>query len=169
MSDAPPPATPDAPPADAPADESDKDWKAEHEKAIAEARKWEARAKADHEKVKELDKLQRASMTDLEKAVADAREEGRATAIREATTELVDARMEAAASGRLSEKQLAVLLDGYDRTKFLTDDGKVDAAKVAKFIEAIAPAKGTPDLGQGPRGEAGPGDFNSRIRERMRR
>jgi hypothetical protein len=177
MSDA-PPAAPPAPPADPPKDappasgapsDAEKDWKAEHEKVLAEARKWEQRAKENHGAKKELDDLKKSGMTELEKAVAEATEAGKAEARREAAAQLVDARIEAAAANRLSELQLAQLLEGIDRARFLTEDGQVDAEKVKKFVDAVAPATAPADLGQGNRGSGAPSDFNAAIRARMRR
>lgn len=155
-------ATDDAP-IDEPEDDST-DWKAEAQKYQALHRKQEERAKANHAAARELEQLKRSSMSELEKAVAEARDEGKALGVKEAVAELVDAKIEAAASGRLDPKQLAELLDGIDRSKFVNADGKVDAAKVTKFVEAVAPAKGTVDLGQGPRGSAGSGSMNDLLR-----
>lgn len=171
MSDTPPadiPAPPAEPPKDQPKPEPGKNWKAEHEKAVAEARKWEDRAKANLGAAKELDTLKRTTMTDLEKAVADARDEGRTLALKEASAALVDAKIEAAATGRLNPAQLASLLDGIDRSKFVDDAGLIDTAKVSKFVDSVAPPKGTLDLGQGQRGANTPTDMNALIRGRMR-
>lgn len=120
------------------------------------SRKWEERAKANKTAADELEALKRSQMSDQEKAVDEARIAARAEALRDVGAKLVDAEIRAASAGRMSDEQRTVLLDGLDRSRFLTDDGDVDTAKVASFIDGIAPAKGDdgkrfPDLGQGRR------------------
>jgi len=51
--------------------ESEKDWKAEYEKVLAQSRKWETRAKSNSEAAKKLAELEDASKTDAER-LADA-------------------------------------------------------------------------------------------------
>ena len=51
--------------------ESERDWKAEYEKVLAQSRKWEQRSKDNAAKAKELDELKAATQTDAEK-LADA-------------------------------------------------------------------------------------------------
>lgn len=148
---------------------AEKDWKAEYEKAEKKARDWEARSKGNHEAVKELEALKRTSMTDLEKAVADARTEAKTEAAREHAAELVDARIEAAAAGKVPADRLAKALAPVDRRYFIGDDGTVDVKKVADFVSTLATDGGPADLGQGNRGGAAPTDMNSLIRNRMKR
>lgn len=151
---------PGTPPAEPEPEQGDgKDWKAEHDKALANSRKWEDRAKANAGAAKELEELRKQAMSDQERAVAEAQAAGRAEALSEVASEIVDARIEAAAAGRMQETQLATLLEGLDRTRFLTGDGKVDLAKVQAFVDGIAPAAEPgdpefPDLGQGAQGQA---------------
>lgn len=107
----------------------------------------------------ELERLRREQMGDHERAIAEAREqaavEARDAARREIGGELVAARIEAAAAGRLNAEQLEALVDSIDRTKYLTDDGKVDADKVKALVDRLAPeappSSRFPDLGQGRR------------------
>lgn len=150
-------------------DDTEPDWKAEAEKAKAAATKWEARAKGNHTAVKELDNLKRSTMSDLEKAKADARDEGRAEAIKEAATQLVDAKFEAAAAGKIPVDKLPKVLAGINRAAFIGDDGQINTKAIGEYVDAIAPAKGAPDFGQGQRGSAAPADFNATIRQRMGR
>lgn len=142
----------------------EKDWKAEFDKLQRESRKWEERAKANSTAAKELEELRKQSMSDAEKAVAEAREQARAEAFADVGGRLVKAEVRAVAAGRLGADQLATLLDGLNVAAFLTETGEVDAAKVAQFIDGIAPppdenTRRTPDLGQGRRspGATGPG------------
>ncbi len=110
----------------------------------------------------ELEQFKRQNLSDQERAIADARDqaaaEAREQARREIGGELVAARIEAAAAGRLTGEQLEALVDSIDRTKYLADDGKVDADKVKALVDRLAPPAGDndkhrrfPDLGQGRR------------------
>lgn len=141
------------------------DLSAELEKWKAQARRNEERAKANANAAKELEALKASTMSETEKAIAEAETRGRSLAIAEMSVELVDAALKVAAGTRLAAEQLEVLTSGLDRSKFLGDDGKVDPASVATFIDGIAPAQNTeqapatppgfppvPDLGQGARG-----------------
>ena len=73
------PAAGDAPTLEVKPDETD--WK-------AEARKWETRAKENGAKAKEFEKQQQASMTEAERAVAEAETRGRTAAASEYGTRL---------------------------------------------------------------------------------
>jgi hypothetical protein len=103
----------------------------------------------------ELETLKRERMTDQERAVAEAVDRARVEARAEIASELVDAKIEAAATGRLSDEQLSALLESIDKSKYLTDEGKVDAGKVTALIDRLAPEgsqpRRFPDLGQGRR------------------
>ena len=151
------------------------DLNAEVEKWKSQARKHEERAKANAQAVKELDQLKQASMSELEKSVATARTEARMEAMREFGGKLAAAEVRAAAAGRLSDEQVATLLEVTNLAAFVDDEGEVDRAKVSKFVDGIAPAEqanrsnGFPDLGQGARGTAGKGDMNSLIRRGLGR
>ena len=59
----------------------------------------------------------------------------------------LDDELRTASAGRLSDAQRSALLDGLDRSRFLTDSGEVDAAKVREFVDAVAPAATTPPTG----------------------
>lgn len=141
------------------------DLSAEVDKWKAQARKNEERAKANAAAAKELEALRASTMSDTEKAIAEAEARGRSAATAELATELVDASLEAKSAGRLTPEQLAVLTSGLDRAKFLGDDGRVDHESISAFVDGIAPAQNTeqapatppgfpapPDLGQGARG-----------------
>lgn len=120
------------------------------------ARKHEDRAKQNAGAARELEQLRQQSMTDQEKAVAAARNEGRAEALREAAMALVDAEVKIAANGRQTDVES--LLEGLDRTRFIDDDGRPKTDAIKAWVEKVAPAAettGAPpafDLGQGARG-----------------
>lgn len=128
---------------------------------LAASRKWEDRAKgkdsefqAAREKAEQFDILLEASKSDQERAVETAKQEARAAAQLEAAPRIVRAEFRAAAKGVLDDTQLAALLEDRDLTKYVTDTGDVDEAKIAKIVADAAP-KGQQeqhvDLGQGRR------------------
>ena len=130
------------------------DYEAEAKKWQALARKHEERAKANSNAAKELEELRKASMTEQEKAVEAAKAEARTAALREVGNRIVDAEFRAAAAGRLDKERVDALLEGLDRSRFITDDGEVDTEKVAAYVERITPEPTQPgpvDLGQGVR------------------
>lgn len=127
-----------------------------------QARKHEGRVKSmgDYDTLKanseQYAKLVEASKTEQEKAIDSAKAEARTATLREVGSRLVDAQITAVSAGRMSDGMRTALLDGLDRSRFLTADGDVDADKVKAFVDGIAPAgAGTTkpvDLGQGKRG-----------------
>lgn len=152
----PQPAPQPAQPAPQPA--QDTDWKAEAEKLTREARKWEDRAKQNTTAANELEKLRKQSMTEQERAVATARDEATREVALRYGGRLVDAEVRAAAVGRAID--VPTLLEGLDRSRFLTDDGEPDVKAIEAWVDKLSPpppepAKpGFPDLGQGARGTA---------------
>lgn len=134
----PPPAppTPPTPPAAPPPTGGDgTDWK-------AEARKWEDRAKANKGAADELEALKAAQMTEQEKAVKAAKDEGRTAALAEAAPHIAQARLEAAAAR--AGVDLSAFAEYIDVSKFIADgavDDKAIKAAVDKFAK-LAPAKG---------------------------
>lgn len=165
QSDAPAQA-PDQPAAEPPdTGDQQQDWQAEAEKWKALARKHETenakaleRIRTNTAALKELEQLKQQSMTEQEKAVAQARAEARTEALRTVGGRLVDAEVRVAATGRPID--VPTLLEGLDRTRFLNDDGEPDTAAITAWVDKLAPppaepAKpGFPDLGQGARGTA---------------
>jgi hypothetical protein len=143
-----------------------------------QARKHENTAKefgrrySDYDKVAErarqYDALLASTQTDQERLVAEARkaasEETRAEMTQKFGGQLVAARLHSALAGRLDPEQIEGLVEGVDPRRFLTDDGAVDAEKVTKWADRVAPKK-TADLGQGQRGRGAPPlDMNQLIR-----
>jgi len=130
----------------------DKDWKAEAEKWKGFSRKHEDAVKKLRE---EVENLKNASMSDAEKALADARKEGESSGLKKAIERVVKAELKAAAA----EKGVKLPdLDALNLAKFADDDGEVDSDAVEKFISTLSPvnnfASGK-DLGIGKTG--GPG------------
>lgn len=82
--------------------------------------------------------------SEADKKAATARKEALAESDAKWLPQLVQARLEAAAAGKVEPDSLAKALEFTDMSKFVAD-GKVDTAKVASFVDSIstAPAKGT--------------------------
>lgn len=102
----------------------------------------------------EVEQLRQASLTDNERAVEAAKVEARQAAILETAPRLVAAEFRAAAKGALTAEQTQALIEDLDLSKFLTDDGSVDVAKVEAKVAALAPKQTDPkfpNLGQGRR------------------
>lgn len=131
------------------------DLTSEVEKYKALARKHEDRAKANAAAVRELESLKQQTMSDTEKAIQVARAEARAEVVREYATKVVDAEVRAATAGRNID--VDALLDGLDRSRFVTEDGEPDRDAITAWVDRIAPKPTdpvAPDLGQGTRGQA---------------
>jgi hypothetical protein len=121
--------------------------------AEREARR-EADKRVEHLEA-ELNKLQRKSMTEQEKAIAEAVDAARSETAKQYGSRLAAAEIKAAAAGRFTDDQIVALVKRTDLAGFLTPDGEVNEAEVAAYVDSIAPAKDEdpfPDLGQGPRG-----------------
>ena len=103
---------------------------------------------ADYDQLKERatqwDKFVEESKPEQEKALTAAKQEAEKVAYDKARSEfggkLVQAHLQAAAAGRLSEGAVSALVAGVDTSRFLTEAGDVDTAKVTQFIDGIAPA-----------------------------
>lgn len=165
-----PPPDPQPDPANAPPDPPDKGFPADapvaEMTAVQQAAYWKDRARKHEDRVKarsdydavkakadRFDALEREQLSDVDKATADAVAARAETA--EVRAAMVDTHIAAAVTaGRISQDHADVLLDGLDRSKYLSD-GRVDTDKVTALLNAIAPATGAaqtfPDLGQGRR------------------
>lgn len=151
-----PPETPDPP--ETPEVDDTPDMGGGAKKALTEERKArrdaDKRAKAAEQ---ELQKLREESMDAQQKAIAAARDEGKAEARSSYGARLVDAEVKAAAAGRSVD--VDALLDGLDRTRFL-DDGEPDVEAIASWVDRIAPvtpgAPPVPKVPTGARGETKP-------------
>jgi hypothetical protein len=145
--------TDDAPEATQQSD-TDVDWKAEAEKFKTLARKHEDRAKANAFAAKELEQVKAASMTDQEKAVELAKQQARTEVLMEVASERVADAVRLAAANRSID--VDALLDGLDRSRFVTPEGTPDVDAINAWVDRIVPkpAEGQSfiaDLGQGSR------------------
>lgn len=124
------------------------------------------------DKASRHDALEQELMSDKDKAIAEARKAGETETRSGLLPKLVNAEFRAAAAGKVAADKLAAALEFADTSKFVKD-GEVDAEKVAKFIESLAPAqeqqrKGPSSFGMGSRTPAGgaPGDQGRAQAER---
>ena len=136
------------------------DWKAEAAKWKELSRKNESDARKAQG---ELKKLATASMTEQEKAVAEAAARGHDEALAKVASRLVDAEVRAAAAGRGIDAD--ALLEGLDRSRFLGEDGEPDREAVEVFLDRLAPKQSKRlDLGQGARDGSPNPDMNTMLR-----
>lgn len=105
------------------------DWK-------ARSREWEKRSKANASAVEELAALKARTMSDSEKAVADAEKRGRDNAAKEYGRQIAQAKFEAAAAAKGLD--LGEATDLIDTSKFLTDKGEVDEAAIKSAVAKLA-------------------------------
>jgi hypothetical protein len=142
------------------------DWKAEAEKWKTASRKHENRAKDNAKAARELEELKRTGMSEAEAAVAKARDEAKGEARKEFGGRLVEAEVRGRAATRLSDDQVATLLDGLNTSRFLDDDGEVDTARVHEWVDKLAPARKRDDEDEGgtngARGGSGMGQGRGR-------
>ncbi len=142
----------EAPPADT------TDWK-------AEARKWEARAKEHGAAAKEFEKQRQATMTEAEKAVAEAEGKGRQSAMQEYGKRLARSEFDAAAARRNPDADTAAVLEFVDLGRFVGEDGEPDPKAIKAAVERLVPAplSGPPSFDGGtrqtPSPTAGMNDF----------
>lgn len=149
MSD-PDPANPPAdPPADPPEDPKPDDDPESRIKKLESALAAERKARSIAER--DAGKLRDATATDAEKAVAAARDEGRAEALKEVSSRLVETEVRAAAAGKLADPADAVRL--LDLGEFVADDGAIDRTAIGEAIAELVKAK--PYLGTAGAGANG--------------
>jgi hypothetical protein len=148
-------------PAEAPAQEQPNNtgpFAAEAEKADetdwkAEARKWEQRAKDNGAAAKEMEKQRQASMTEAEKAVAEAETRGRQSATADYGKRLARTEFDALAARRNPDFDTSSALEWIDLARFVGDDGDPDAKAITAAVERLVPepAGGPPSLDLGSR------------------
>jgi hypothetical protein len=130
---------------------------AEVEKWKALARKNEDKAKLHAAAAKELDALKASNMSETEKAVAEAEARGRAQAMSEAAGKLAAAEVRVALTGVVPDP--AAIIEDLDMSRYVTADGDVDEAAVAKLAEkysSFAAARATvPGVPTGARPDSG--------------
>lgn len=84
----------------------------------------------------ELAKLRKQGMSEQERLVAEAREQGKAEAAAEHARQLAAAEFRAQAAGRLADAEAALAV--LDLAKLLGKDGQPDKAAIAKLVEQLA-------------------------------
>lgn len=99
------------------AKEPERDWRAEYEKAVAQSRKWEDRAKANKAKADKADQMEEASRSDAEKlADAVARAERAEAKVKEYETRAErDAIVAEVADAKGIDRELLARMNGDDR------------------------------------------------------
>lgn len=100
-----------------------------------QSRRHERRATENAAAAEERDRLKAQHQTESEKALEAAKAAGRT----EAMQEVVEARLSAALTGRMTDDQADALIDGVNHIKFLGTDGKVDTTKVREWVDKVAP------------------------------
>lgn len=116
----------------------------------------------------ELEKLRKASMTESERAVAEAEAKGRSAAASEFGAELARERFDALAGRRNPDFDTAQALEYVDLSKFIGEDGKPDPKAIAAAVERLvpAPAGGLPSFDGGTRTPPpSGGDMNALLRQ----
>lgn len=150
---------PNTPKADAKLYTQDEIDRIVHERALRETRTKFSDYDELKQRAEQWDKFVEESKPEQEKAISAAKQEAEQAAYAKARGEfggkLVQAHLQAAAAGRLPEGAVTALVAGVDTSRFLTEAGDVDTAKVTQFIDGIAPAGTTTPtpggFGQGPR------------------
>lgn len=133
----------------------------------AEARKWEKRAKDNKDAADRLAAFEAAQMTEQEKAVKAASEQGRTAALAEAAPAIAQARLEAAAARKGVD--LTPFADLLDVSKFITN-GEVDTAAITAAVDKLATlaprgaGRSGGDMGGGGSGDT-PASLDKQIAE----
>ncbi|MGO4630505.1 hypothetical protein AB4225_06110 [Streptomyces sp. 2RAF24] len=130
------------------ADESDTDDKgddkvdheAEAKKWKALARKHEGKSKENAAAVKELARLKREGMSDVDKKVDEAVAAARAEERTRAGERVARSAFLAAAKGRIENAK--DVLDDINLRRYVDDDGEVDDEAIAALVDKLAPDKG---------------------------
>jgi hypothetical protein len=86
----------------------------------------------------ELTKVKQGQMNDAEKAIAKARDEGKAEGAKAAGTRLAAAEFRARATGKIGDP--TALLDHLDLNKFVDEHGEPDTKAIDAVVERLAAA-----------------------------
>jgi hypothetical protein len=148
------------------------------------ARKNEARIPKDLDmlrtKAQQWDDLAEASRTEQERAIADAERRGREAAIAELGGSTAATLIRAGIGNKRTDEEVGALLAPLDLSKFVGDNGAVDAGKVSQFVQTVIGGNAgggsstqrqrIPGMGQGHRtettGRASAADGAARYAER---
>lgn len=117
----------------------------------------------------DLKKKAAAAMTDQEKAVADAEERGKKTALDTTAKRLARAEFRATAKGRVADDTLDGFLEYADPAKFVGDDGEPDMKAIEAAVKKLAGSGRSTDFDGGARTTAKTNDMNSLIRHKANR
>lgn len=159
-------------------DDDDEELGEKGSKALAAERRARRAAETTaRQREQELEQLRQTSMSDSEKAVAQAKAEGRREALATVNLERVKDKIEAAAGGKFADPEDAHHLLG-DAAQFIDADGTINAKAIRKALEDLLKSK--PYLAAGPRAggsydggagssASGTTDMNAAIRSRMHR
>lgn len=115
-------------------------WKAhsrKHENQVKAFPKDYDEIKALADKYRELEANGNQDSVDLDAV----RKEGELAALKRIAPHLVKAEFKAQTAGRIAEDRLELLLEDYDLTKYLKEDGTVDTDRVKTRAEVIAPVE----------------------------
>jgi hypothetical protein len=123
---------------------------ADVEKWKSLARKNEDKAKANAAAAKELEALKASQMSETEKAVAEAEQRGRQQATTAAAGKLAAAEVRAALTGVVPDP--AAIIEDLDMSRYVTADGDVDEAAVAKLRDKYAVFAANPAVPAVPTG-----------------
>lgn len=148
------------------AEESGKTFDADY---VANLRKEAAKYRTEAKSAAaELEKVRKASMSEADKAVAEAEIRGRTAAASEFGERLARTEFDALAGRRNADFDSAKALEYVDLKKFLTEDGEPDKKAIAAAVERLVPeaSGGSTSYDGGARTTARPsGDMNSVIRK----
>lgn len=102
---------------------------------------------------KQLDEFKKSSMSDAEKAVAEAEERGRTAAASEFGKRLARTEFDAVAGRRNPDFDTASALEYVDLGKFVGEDGEPDTKAIKAAVERLVPepANGAPSFDGGTR------------------
>lgn len=93
----------------------------------------------------ELEEIKKSQLSESEKAIAAAREEGKAEGKKEATDQwsshAIESEFKAAFAGR--DFDIDSFLESANTSKFLTDDGLINSQAITELAEKLAPKPST--------------------------
>lgn len=113
--------------------------RAENAKLLRESRKHEERAKANSTAAAELEQIRTKDLPEHDKALAEARKQGRQEATMEFGEKLARAEFRAATVGRLDDVKLNVMLGGLNLAHFVDDEGEADRDAITAYVESVLP------------------------------
>jgi hypothetical protein len=115
----------------------------------------------------ELEKFKAASMTEQERAVAEAEQRGETAALSKTAGRLARAEFRAAAAGLVDKDTLDAYLEDADLSKFVGADGEPDTKAIEARIKRLGGGERRTDFDGGARSSAAkPTDMNQLIRQR---